>query len=49
MNATPVAADAQRNASNADFVEDVRAANTKLQVSEILRQSPILKALVDQG
>ncbi|NCC26758.1 MAG: carbonic anhydrase [Gammaproteobacteria bacterium] len=49
VDATPVAADAQRNASNADFVEAVTAANTKLQVAEILRQSPILKALVDQG
>jgi carbonic anhydrase len=48
-DATPVAAGAQRNASNADFVEAVTAANTKLQVAEILRQSPILKALVDQG
>uniref|UniRef100_UPI0025DEB3F6 carbonic anhydrase family protein n=1 Tax=Thiocapsa sp. TaxID=2024551 RepID=UPI0025DEB3F6 len=49
VDATPVSADAQRNASNADFVEAVTAANTKLQVAEILRQSPILKALVDQG
>jgi carbonic anhydrase len=49
VNATPVAADTQRNASNADVVEAVTTANTKLQVSEIRRQSPILKALVDQG
>lgn len=49
VEATPVAADAQRNASNAAFVEAVTEANTKLQVAEILRQSPILKALVDEG
>ncbi len=40
VDATPVSADAQRNASNADFVEAVTAANTKLQVAEILRQKP---------
>jgi carbonic anhydrase len=49
VEATPVAADAQRNASNAAFVEAVTEANTKRQVAEILRQSPILKALVDEG
>ncbi|EGV16658.1 carbonic anhydrase [Thiocapsa marina 5811] len=49
VDATPVAADAQRNAGNAEFVEAVTEANAKLQVAEILRQSPIIKALVDEG
>jgi carbonic anhydrase len=49
VDATPVAAGAQRNATNAEFVEAVTKANTKLQAAEILRQSPILKDLVDEG
>jgi carbonic anhydrase len=49
VEATPVVADAQRNASNTEFVEAVTEANAKLQVAEILRQSPIIKALLDQG
>jgi carbonic anhydrase len=49
VDATPVAADAQRNASNAKFVEAVTKASVKLQAAEILRQSPIIKAFVDEG
>jgi len=49
VDATAVASDAQRNATNAEFVEAVTKANTKLQAAEILRQSPILQGLVDEG
>ncbi|EIC23030.1 carbonic anhydrase [Thiorhodovibrio frisius] len=49
VDATPVAADAARNATNRKFVEAVTEANAKMQVADVLRRSPILKALVDQG
>ncbi len=49
MDSTPVAADAERNSSNADFVAAVTEANATMQAAETLRQSPIIKALVDQG
>ena len=49
VDATPVAADAERSSANAEFVEAVTEANAKMQVADILRRSPILKALVDQG
>jgi carbonic anhydrase len=49
VDSTPVAADAERNSSNADFVAAVTEANATMQAAETLRQSPIIKALVDQG
>jgi len=44
-----VAADAERNATNANFVEAVTEANAKMQINDILRRSPIIKAAVDSG
>ena len=49
VDATPVAADAERNSANAEFVEAVTEANAKMQVADILRRSPIIKAAVDAG
>ena len=49
VESTPVAADAERNSSNADFVAAVTEANATMQAADTLRQSPIIKALVDQG
>jgi carbonic anhydrase len=49
VESTPTAADAQRDSSNAEFVAAVTEANATMQAAETLRQSPIIKALVDQG
>ncbi len=49
VDATPVAADAERNSANAEFVEAVTEANAKMQVADILRRSPIIKAADDAG
>ncbi len=49
VESTSTEADAVRNATNVQFVEAVTKANTRLQVAEVLRRSPIIKALVDQG
>jgi len=49
VEATPVAAGAARRSSNGEFVEAVTEANATIQAAEVLRQSPIIKTLVDAG
>jgi carbonic anhydrase len=49
VEATSTAPDAPRDSTNAKFVEAVTEANAKMQAAEILRRSPIIKSLVDQG
>jgi carbonic anhydrase len=49
IEATPTGGDAKRDSSNATFVAAVTEANAKMQAIDILRRSPIIKALVEQG
>lgn len=49
VEATSSAPDAERDSSNAKFVAAVTEANAKMQAADILRRSPIIKALVDAG